>query len=578
MLGFPFQPAAKAFRDYFDPFGIVTSTWAVQQAWLTHPALFGARLQDLGTQLWALQFYSLERLYGLKCGDAFPAVEWDERFQEPVWTENPYLDIVKQSYLLYSRWLEDAIFAAPGVPDKTRRRAAFWARQALNALAPNNYFFTNPHALSRFMETAGGSLLTGVGNWIRDCSKGSVRMVDENAFAVGDNLANTPGAVVFRNQLLELIQYAPSTEQVRTVPLLIVAPWINKYYILDIAENKSLIRYLVGEVLREALHVLGGGFTVFVTSWKNPTADMRETTFDDYMLNGVLPAVEAVRAICQVPQVHAVGYCIGGTLLAALMGWLRGHGQHGERRPIAHWTLLATLVDFSQPGDIEVFIDEDSVAAIERMMSARGYLDGGELALSFRMLRPNSLIWNYFVQNYLYGQEPPPFDVLYWNMDSTRLPEAMHSFYLREFYLHNRLVQPDAVTLGGRRIDLRNIEEPLYAVGTEQDHITPWRETFKICGLIRGPVRYVLATSGHIMGIISPPVDPPKRRYWVGDATGRSDAEQWRDGVAKVPGSWWEDWCTWLDARCGALRTPPVLGSDAYPALEPAPGTYVLNR
>ena len=370
--------------------------------------------------------------------------------------------------------------------------------------------------------------------------------------------------MVFRNRLLELIQYAPATERVRSVPIVIIAPWINKYYILDLNRKKSLVRYLVDQ-----------GYTVYITSWKNPTTEMRDTTLDDYMLEGILPAVDAVRAICGVPQVHVVGYCIGGTMLSALMAWL---ARGDSASPIAHWTLFTALVDFTDPGDIDVFIDEDSIRYIERMMAQNGYLDGQELALSFRMLRSNSLIWHYFVHNYLYGEEPPPFDVLYWNTDCTRLPEAMHSFYLRELYLHNKLAQPDALSLGGRPIDLGRIRQPLYAVGTEQDHIAPWKETFKICSLVGGPVRFTLATSGHIMGIVNPPVDPPKRRYWVGDASGASDAEAWRESQTKVPGSWWEDWDAWLAAQCGPFTAPPPLGTEVYPALEDAPGSYVLDR
>ncbi len=567
MTLFP-NPIAANFdtlRKTVDPFGIASSLWEVQQSWLMHPSELTTALGKLGSDLWSVQHYACQRLLGVECGDTFPAAERDERFHAAIWTENPYLDLVKEYYLLYTRWLEDTVFTTPDVSEKTRRKAAFWVRQGLNALAPTNFFWTNPYAVQRFMQTAGASLLDGLNNWVKDSKTGDIRTVNEEAFEVGRNLATTPGQVVLRNELLELIQYAPTTAQVHAVPILIVAPWINKYYILDLNERKSLVRYLVDQ-----------GFTVFITSWKNPTAQMRHTTLEDYLLKGLLPAAQAVRAICAVPQIHAVGYCIGGTLLATLMAWLSR--DPGNTHPIAHWTLLNTLVDFTHPGDIDVFIDEDSIAAIEGMMRTRGYLDGAPLAMSFRLLRSNSLIWNYFAHNYLYGEELPQFDVLYWNTDSTRLPEAMHAFYLREFYLHNKLVQPDAVTLGGRPIDLGRISQPLYAVGTEQDHITPWKETFKISGLVKGPVHYVLATSGHIMGIINPPVDPPKRRYWVGDATGHRDPEIWRGAVPKQPGSWWEDWSAWLAERTGSLQAPPPMGDASHPALAAAPGTYVLER
>ena len=366
----------------------------------------------------------------------------------------------------------------------------------------------------------------------------------------------------------ELIQYTPVKDQVHAIPVFIVSPWINKYYILDLNPGKSLVHYLVSQ-----------GFTVFITSWKNPTAEMSETSLDDYMLHGVLEAAEAVRAIAGAPHVHAVGYCIGGTILAALMAWLNRTAKASKPIPIAHWTLLTTLVDFAQPGEIGVFIDETSVAHLERRMRAKGYLAGDQMAWSFRMLRSNSLIWHYVVHNYLYGDTPPPFDVLYWNLDSTRLPAAMHAFYLRELYLNNRLIMPDALTLGGRPIDLRRIKQPLYAVGTEQDHIAPWKETFKICSLLQAPVRYVLATSGHILGIVTPPVTPPKRHYWVGDASHETDPEAWRAGLKeKKAGSWWEDWVNWLAGHCGSLTEPPPLGSKKYPVLEPAPGRYVLEK
>jgi polyhydroxyalkanoate synthase len=354
---------------------------------------------------------------------------------------------------------------------------------------------------------------------------------------------------------------------VHATPIVIVAPWINKYYILDINERYSLVRHLVGQ-----------GFTVFVTSWKNPGADMRDTTFDDYMLQGALAAVNTARDICGSAEVHLAGYCIGGTLVTALAAWLQRAPERKTQSPVAHMTLLTTLVDFSKPGDMAVFIDDDSLEALDDLMAHYGFLDGRDMLMSFRSLRSNSLIWNHWVQNYLLGETPPPFDVLYWNSDSTRMPYAMHSFYLREFYLHNKLMQPDGLTLGGRPIDLSRITQPIYAVGTEQDHIAPWKSAFSICSLAKGPVRFVVATSGHIMGVLSPPVDPPRRRYLMGDATGRDDPDRWLAQMEKASNSWWTDWVAWLKPRCGDLRTPPTLGSQNHPQLAPAPGDYVLER
>ncbi|MGH8501004.1 MAG: PHA/PHB synthase family protein [Gammaproteobacteria bacterium] len=477
----------------------------------------------------------------------------------------PFLDPLKENYLLYTRWLEDAIYKTPDVSEKTRRRAAFWTREFLSAVAPSNFFLTNPEAITRALQTGGQSVTQGWRNLLSDIAAGHVSMVDQDAFQVGGNIATTPGAVAYRNELVDLIQYTPTTEKAHSTPIVIVAPWINKYYILDINERLSLVRYLVAQ-----------GFTVFVTSWKNPGADMRDTTFDDYMLRGVLESLRAAREICDAPQVHLAGYCIGGTLVAALTAWLNREAGGKEGSPVAHITLLTTLADFSEPGNIEVFIDEQSLDAIDDIMAHHGYLDGRDMATSFRSLRSNSLIWHYWVQNYLLGESPPAFDVLYWNADSTRLPYAMHSFYLREFYLRNKLSEKDGVTLGGRPIDLSRITQPLYVISAEQDHIAPWKSVFKLCSLTRGPVRFVLATSGHIMGVLSPPVDPPKRRYWVGDATGLGDPDHWRASTSKVPNSWWTDWVAWLKPQCGTLRTPPALGGDPQ-SLLPAPGAYAVG-
>ncbi|MDG4583004.1 MAG: alpha/beta fold hydrolase, partial [Candidatus Competibacter sp.] len=394
-----------------------------------------------------------------------------------------------------------------------------------------------------------------------------VRMVEPDAFKVGRDLAATPGQVVLRNDLLELIQYAPATERVHAIPMVLIAPWINKYYIMDLGPRNSLARYLVER-----------GFTVFVTSWKNPAPGARATTLDDYLLHGVRPALETARAICGVPQVHATGYCLGGTALAMLLAWLNADPGDRAASPVAHWTTFTTLVDFQDPGEIGAFLSEDSFEFLRKRMNADGYLDGADMASAFRLLRPNSLIWHYAIHSYLYGEELPPSDVLFWNCDTTRMPAAMHEFYLRELYLNNRLARPGELEIGGRRLDLSLIDQPLYAVGAEQDHIAPWRQTFRLCGLTGGPARYVLATSGHILGIINPPATPPKRRYWVGDASGLHDPEVWRENTAKVAGSWWDDWSRWLGERCGPLVDAPAPGSAAYPPLEAAPGRYVLEK
>ena len=561
----PVSPTAAAVpQSPFDPFDIFGSSLAVQHAWLRQPERLAAIAQDLALD--AVRVHS--RLARAGCGipsdPEVTAVRFDERFEQAAWTDQPWFAYLKESYLLYSRWLEDAIYATEDVDPQQRRRAGFWTRQWLDALAPTNFFWTNPEALNRAHVSQGVSILQGWQHWLEDAAAKNVQMVKPDAFEVGRDLATTPGQVVLRNELLELIQYAPATAQVRAMPIVLVAPWINKFYIMDLSPRNSLIRYLVSQ-----------GFTVFVTSWKNPGPEARATTLDDYLLKGVRPAFEAARTICNVPQIHATGYCLGGTAVAMLLAWLNADAADRVANPVAHWTTFTTLTDFSDPGEIGVFLNQGSFDFLRQRMAKTGYLDGANMAGAFRMLRPNSLIWHYVIHSYLYGEDLPPSDVLFWNCDSTRMPAAMHEFYLQELYMNNRLIEPDGLEIGGRRLDLGAISQPLYAVGAEQDHIAPWKQTFRLCGLTGGPARYVLATSGHILGIINPPVTPPKRRFWVGDATGAQDAEAWREQVEKAPGSWWDDWTRWLGERCGPLGTPPSLGNAAYPPLEPAPGRYV---
>ncbi len=546
-----------------DPFGVGASFAKVAEGWATHPAEFATALAALARDLHAMQVHAWQCASGLAAPPAIKAVTDDTRFNDPAWSELPAFSLLKQYYLLYTHWLQEALFETPGVPAKERRQATFWARQWLNAVAPTNYLFTNPVALRKFWESGGQSFGAGLKLWLDDLRVGDVQMVDRSAFKVGHNLATTPGAVVYRNELMELIQYAPATGEVHAIPLVIIPPWINKYYILDLNEKKSLLHYLVGQ-----------GYTVFVVSWKNPTAAQAATTFEDYLMKGLREAIGVARSICGVPQVHAVGYCIGGTALATLMAWFNREFPDASEVPVAHWSLFASLVDFSRPGGIEVFIDEKTVETLEQMMAQQGYLDGREMGRAFRLLRSNSLIWHYFVHSYLYGETPPPFDVLYWNTDGTRMPQAMHGYYLREFYLHNKLVRKDALTIAGQPIDLGSITQPLYAVGCEEDHIAPWKATFKIGGLIGAPVRYTLSSSGHILGIINPPVTPPKRSYWSGGID-FEHPDEWHQHQQRIEGSWWENWIAWLNERCGPQVNARMPGSAGYPVLCAAPGTYV---
>jgi polyhydroxyalkanoate synthase len=562
-----FEKLHEVFEASIDPLGVAAPIGHAQLAWMLHPQELAEQFGRLSMDLLALQAHSWRRAWGLNGEGPVQPRPDDTRFADPVWQDSATWDIVKEWYLLFTRHIEDALYATPGLSSKERRRAAFWWRKWLNAMAPTNFFWTNPVAMRRYAETHGESVARGMRNFFRDLEAGTVRMTNPDDFKVGENLATTPGAVVFRDALFELIRYTPTTDKVRAMPIVIVTPWINKFYILDLNPKKSLVKYLVDQ-----------GYTVFITSWKNPGPEMRDTTFDDYIVEGVDRAVRTACDIAGSRQAHAVGYCIGGTALASYMAWANKKYAAPEQVPVAHWTLFTTLVDFHKPGDIEVFLDQGSVDYLSRGMAQRGYLDGKEMATAFRLLRSNTLIWHYVVHGYLYGEDPPPFDVLFWNMDTTRMPFRMHDWYLRELYLKNKLIRKNAIQIAEVPIDLEAIVQPLYGVAAEDDHIAPWKQTFRVNHFVMAPKRYVLSSSGHILGIVNPPVKPPKRKYWV-DAAHRADtAEDWRDRAQECQGSWWEDWMAWLAPQCGALVKPPPMQSKAHPKLAEAPGTYVLEK
>ena len=548
-----------------DPFGVTAPILHAQLAWLLHPQALAERLVRLSSDLVQLQWHTLRRGAGLPSPDPVQPHADDPRFADPVWTELANWDLVKEWYLAFTHHLQDMLFETPGLSGKERRRAAFWWRKWLNAVAPTNCLWSNPIALRKLAESGGTSLWHGLQNMLDDLEAGKIRMTRADDFKVGENLATTPGAVVSRNRLLEIIHYAPTRPQVHAEPVVIVTPWINKFYILDLNPKKSLVRFLLDQ-----------GLDVFITSWKNPDASMSEVRFDDYLLEGIDAIVQFARQFTGAERVHAVGYCIGGTALAMYMAWAnRRFGE--EAMPVADWTLFTTLVDFRKPGDIEVFIDEDSVAHLCARMARDGYLDGAAMAASFRLLRSNSLIWHYVVHGWLYGEAPAPFDVLYWNMDTTRMPRAMHAWYLRALYLDNRLIEPDELTIAGEPLDLGCIHQPLYAVAAEDDHIAPWAQAFRTTHYVCGDKRFVLSSSGHILGIVNPPVTPPKRAYWAATVHRTDKPAEWRARTARQAGSWWNDWMAWLKPRCGELvPARPAAGGD-HPALAPAPGTYVLE-
>jgi polyhydroxyalkanoate synthase len=489
----------------------------------------------------------------------------DRRFKDPAWRENALFNFIKQSYLLTSKYFLQVAGHKNGLNDKTQQKLEFYTRQFVDMMAPSNFIATNPEVLRLTLETRGENLLRGLRNMLEDLERGkgrlAIRMTDLEAFEVGRNLATTPGKVVFQTDLMQLIQYAPSTEQAHRLPLMIVPPWINKYYILDLQPKNSFIKYCVDQ-----------GFTTFVLSWVNPNEQLSHMSFEDYMVLGPLAAVDAIGRATGEPNVTAIGYCLGGTLLACTLAWMKENDD--ERIKAA--TFFTTLVDFSDPGELGVFIDEEQLAAMERAMAERGYLDGAKMSTTFNMLRANDLIWSFVINNYLLGKDPFPFDLLYWNSDSTRMPAAMHSFYLRRFYHENALVRPGGVCLRGVPIDLRRIDLPVYWVSTREDHIAPWTSTYAATQLYRGPRRFVLAGSGHIAGVVNPPASG-KYGYWTNDALPATPAE-WLEGATHHEGSWWPDWAKWNAAYSGDLVAACRPGDGGLPPIEDAPGAYVRVR
>ena len=454
----------------------------------------------------------------------------DRRFRHEDWEQNFLYDYIKQSYLIAARHLHQTLGRVEGLDGRTAKKVDFYTRQYIDALSPSNFLLTNPEVLRETVASGGRNLVKGLNNLLGDLARGGgeqvrLRMTDESAFQLGVNLATTPGKVVFQNELMQLIQYYPADGPVYRRPLLIVPPWINKYYILDLREKNSFIKWAVEQ-----------GHTVFVISWVNPDEKLAHKRFDDYLTEGTLAALDATGKATGESEVNAIGYCLGGTLLACTLAYL----QARKDRRIVSGTFLASMIDFKEAGELEVFIDEKQLAALEKRMHQRGYLEGSEMATTFNMLRANDLIWSFVVNNYLLGRDPFPFDLLYWNSDSTRMPATMHSYYLRSMYLENRLARAGGIELAGTPIDLARVKAPLYFVSTLEDHIAPWHSTYAGAKHFPGPVRFVLGGSGHIAGIVNPPA-ANKYGYWTSPRL-PATAEQWLKGASQHPGSWWTDW------------------------------------
>ena len=491
----------------------------------------------------------------------------DKRFADETWQQNAFFDFIRQSYLLTTGLMQDMIRDNPSLDQRTKNRVSFYTRQWADALSPSNFWMTNPEALRQLAETNGESLIKGFKNLLQDMERGDgelrISMTDITAFNIGETLASTPGEVVYRNELIELIQYTPTTATVHQTPLLVMPPWINKYYILDLRAQNSFVRHAVEQ-----------GHTVFMISWINPDERHAEINFEDYMKHGPLDALDVIDRICGTTATNVVGYCLGGTLLASSLAHLHNIGQQAR---VNSATYLVTMVDFSEPGDLGVFIDEGQINTLEQHMFRKGYLEASAMASTFNLLRANDLIWSFVVNNYLLGREPLPFDLLYWNADATRMPAAMHSYYLREMYLNNRLVRPGSLKMLGSPLDLRQISTPTYMLSTRDDHIAPWQSTYKATQIYKGSVEFVLAGSGHIAGVINPP-ESNKYGFWTNSAK-PADPEMWLKNATEHKGSWWPHWSTWLASRSGSLVSARQPGIEAaYPSLEAAPGSYVKVR
>ncbi|MDE2486269.1 MAG: class I poly(R)-hydroxyalkanoic acid synthase [Alphaproteobacteria bacterium] len=545
-----------------DPFHVAPALTEVMGKIAAQPDRLMRAQADLFARYLDLWQATARRLSGETPAPVVAPARGDKRFADPDWSENPVFDVIKQSYLLTSNWLNGLVEGVEGVDPMTKRRVEFFMKMLTDAFAPTNFLASNPAALKALAATGGESLVRGMENFMADLERGggqlAIAQTDYERFRIGENVATAPGKVVFRNEIIELLQFSPSTEKVFEIPLVIFPPWINKYYILDLRPENSMIRWLTGQ-----------GITVFVASWVNPDASLAEKTFEDYMREGVYAGVAAAMEQCDVPHVNAVGYCIGGTLLSATLA----HMAARKVSPIASATFFAAQQDFSEAGDLLLFTSEDWLADLEtKMDEGGGVLSGQTMADTFNALRANDLIWSFFVNNYLLGKEPKPFDLLFWNSDQTRMPRRLHLFYLRKFYGENALARGE-LTLDGVQLDLKAVKTPIYVQSSKEDHIAPARSVYKGAQLFGGPVRFMMAGSGHIAGVINHP-DAKKYQHWTSPDL-PATLEAWQAGATEHPGSWWPDWMEWLKPRSGRQVPARDPAKGKLKPLGDAPGTYV---
>ncbi len=544
-----------------DPLNIGAAFMEMTHRMMADPAKLVQAQMTLWQDYMRLWQTTAQRMMGHEPEPIASPEQGDRRFKHPEWDENELFDFVKQSYLLTARWMQSTVKDVEGLDDKTSQKVDFYTRQFVDAMAPSNFVMTNPEVLRATLESGGENLVKGLHNLLDDLEQGKgrlkIKMTDIEAFDLGVNIALTPGKVVYQNDLMQLIQYAPATEEVHKRPLLIVPPWINKFYILDLRPKNSFIRWAVEQ-----------GHTVFVISWVNPDEKLALKTFEDYMTEGPLDALDAIEKATGETDANVIGYCLGGTLLASTLAYMAAK----KDQRVKSATFFTTMIDFSDAGELGVFIDEAQLAALEEKMSEKGYLEGAEMATTFNMLRANDLIWSFVVNNYLMGKDPFPFDLLYWNSDSTRMPAAMHSFYLRKMYQENKLIEAGGITLKGVKIDLSKVKEPACLISTREDHIAPWKSTYTATQLLGGPAKFILAGSGHIAGVVNPP-ESEKYGYWTNPKNPK-DPAGWLSGAEEHKGSWWPEWNDWVaafgDGKVPA-RTP---GDGKLKVIEDAPGSY----